>query len=33
METLAERAWPVFERQWLGTIRRDEGEAAEAEVS
>jgi hypothetical protein len=33
MEALGERAWGVFESQWLSTIRRDEGEAAAQEVS
>lgn len=32
MEALGERAWGIFESQWLGTIRRDEGETAAAEV-
>jgi len=32
MEALSEGAWPIFESQWLGTIRRDEGEEAAAEV-
>lgn len=32
MEALGERAWPSFESQWLGTIRRDEGAVAAEEV-